>query len=118
MRFTRRVTFLEQTKDTAVQARNDFARNLSNIAHQIKTPITAMSLSVQMMAGVCAEDQGLCGGRQQKVYEKEKRYLEQNAETAFASDTFGGGTACPVPNRRRNIALAAKKRWMCIRCWF
>lgn len=71
------VTFLEQTKDTAVQARNDFARNLSNIAHQIKTPITAMSLSVQMMAGVCAEDQGLCGGRQQKVYEKEKRYLEQ-----------------------------------------
>ncbi len=75
------VTFLEQTKDTAVQARNDFARNLSNIAHQIKTPITAMSLSVQMMAGVCAEEQGLCGGQQQKVcekvYEKEKRYLEQ-----------------------------------------
>ena len=43
------VTFLYQTKDKAIQAKNDFAENLSNIAHQIKTPITAISLSVQMM---------------------------------------------------------------------
>lgn len=43
------VTFLYQTKDSAVQAKNDFAENLSNIAHQIKTPLTAISLSVQMM---------------------------------------------------------------------
>lgn len=43
------VTYLYQTKDAAVQAKNEFAENLSNIAHQIKTPITAMSLSVQMM---------------------------------------------------------------------
>lgn len=43
------VTFLYQTKDAAVQAKNDFAENLANIAHQIKTPITAISLSVQMM---------------------------------------------------------------------
>ncbi|MCI8786869.1 MAG: HAMP domain-containing histidine kinase [Eubacterium sp.] len=43
------VTSLCQTKDAAVQARNYFAENLSNIAHQIKTPITAISLSVQMM---------------------------------------------------------------------
>ena len=43
------VTFLYQTKDTAVQAKNRFADNLWNIAHQIKTPITAISLSVQMM---------------------------------------------------------------------
>ena len=41
------VTFLYQTKDAAVQAKNDFAENLSNIAHQIKTPITAISLSLQ-----------------------------------------------------------------------
>ena len=44
------VTFLYQTKETAVQARNDFAENLSNIAHQIKTPITAISLSIQTMS--------------------------------------------------------------------
>lgn len=43
------VTFLYRTKEAAVQAKNDFAQNLSNIAHQIKTPITAISLSVQMM---------------------------------------------------------------------
>ena len=43
------VTFLFQTREAAVQAKNDFAENLSNIAHQIKTPITALSLSVQMM---------------------------------------------------------------------
>jgi len=41
------VTFLYQTKDEAVQARNNFAENLSNIAHQIKTPITVISLAVQ-----------------------------------------------------------------------
>lgn len=43
------VTFLRHTKDLAVQARDDFAENLSNIAHQIKTPIAAISLSFQMM---------------------------------------------------------------------
>ncbi len=43
------VTFLYQTKDAAVTAKKDFADNLSNIAHQIKTPITAISLSVQTM---------------------------------------------------------------------
>lgn len=43
------VTSLYQTKDSAVQAKNNFAENLSNVAHQIKTPITAISLSVQRM---------------------------------------------------------------------
>ncbi len=43
------VTFLYQTKDNAIQAKNDFAENLANIAHQIKTPITAISLSVQTL---------------------------------------------------------------------
>lgn len=52
------VTFLYQTKDAAVQAKNDFAENLANIAHQIKTPLTAISLSVQTM---------------QEHYEKEKQ---------------------------------------------
>ena len=43
------VTFLYQTKDRAIQVKNDFAENLSNIAHQLKTPVTAISLSAQMM---------------------------------------------------------------------
>ena len=43
------VTELQQTKESAVKARNNFAENLYNIAHQIKTSVTSISLSVQMM---------------------------------------------------------------------
>ncbi len=43
------VTALYQTRDAAVDAKNNFADNLSNIAHQLKTPLTALSLSIQMM---------------------------------------------------------------------
>lgn len=42
------VTNLYQTREDALTARNNFAENLSNIAHQLKTPITSISLSVQM----------------------------------------------------------------------
>lgn len=44
------VTFLYQTKDTAIEAKSGFADNLTNIAHQLKTPITAISLAVQLMS--------------------------------------------------------------------
>lgn len=43
------VTTLYQTRDAAFKAKENFAENLYNIAHQIKTPITSISLSVQMM---------------------------------------------------------------------
>lgn len=43
------VTALYQTRDTALRTRDNYAENLSNIAHQIKTPITSISLSVQML---------------------------------------------------------------------
>ena len=42
------VTELYQTREEALRARNNFAENLSNIAHQLKTPITSISLTVQM----------------------------------------------------------------------
>ncbi len=42
------VTTLYQARDAALTARNNFAKNLSNIAHQLKTPITSISLTVQM----------------------------------------------------------------------
>ena len=42
------VTELYQTREEALTARNSFAENLSNIAHQLKTPITSISLTVQM----------------------------------------------------------------------
>lgn len=43
------VTALEHTRDQAVRSKADFAENLSNIAHQLKTPMTAISLSVQRL---------------------------------------------------------------------
>lgn len=43
------VTALYQTRDAALKAKENFAENLYNIAHQIKTPITSISLSVQML---------------------------------------------------------------------
>lgn len=43
------ITTLYQTRDTALSEKRNYADNLANIAHQLKTPITAISLSVQMM---------------------------------------------------------------------
>lgn len=41
------VTMLYQTRDEALVTKKHYAENLFNIAHQIKTPITAISLAVQ-----------------------------------------------------------------------
>lgn len=43
------VTVLYQSREEAQKARNNFAENLSNIAHQLKTPITSILLSLQMV---------------------------------------------------------------------
>lgn len=43
------VTFLYRTKETAIEVKNGFGDNLANIAHQLKTPITTISLAIQMM---------------------------------------------------------------------
>ena len=43
------VTIMHQTRESALEEKQNFAENLSNIAHQLKTPVTAISLSAQMM---------------------------------------------------------------------
>lgn len=53
------VTSLYQTRDAALQARADFADNLANIAHQIKTPITAASISVQLLEQSIGKQQSM-----------------------------------------------------------
>ena len=49
------VTTLSRTRETAVAARKSFADNLANIAHQLKTPITAAFLSLQLMKEEAAD---------------------------------------------------------------
>lgn len=43
------VTELYRTREAAVKAKRNYANNLYNIAHQIKTPMTSIFLSAQMM---------------------------------------------------------------------
>lgn len=43
------ITSLYQTKEAAIAAKAGYADNLANIAHQLKTPITAAFLSIQLM---------------------------------------------------------------------
>ena len=43
------IAALERTRNQAVDARKAYARNLSNIAHQIKTPLAALSLAAQRL---------------------------------------------------------------------
>lgn len=43
------VSALKRTRDDAIHAREGYARNLSNIAHQIKTPVAAISLAASRL---------------------------------------------------------------------
>lgn len=79
------VTYLYHTRETAVQARDDYAENLSNIAHQIKTPITAISLSVQMMRQEC-------GGKYPEQVEKQLSRLIHLEETLLVLSRMDAGT--------------------------
>lgn len=45
------VTELYRTREQAVAAKANYAENLANIAHQLKTPVTAAHLSLQMIVG-------------------------------------------------------------------
>ena len=76
------VTYLYQAKDKAVQARSAFAENLSNIAHQIKTPLTAISLTVQTMEK----------NRQAGQIERQLRRLTRLEESLLLLSRLDAGT--------------------------
>ncbi|MCM1268512.1 MAG: HAMP domain-containing histidine kinase [Bacteroidales bacterium] len=77
------VTFLYRTREAAVQAKNEFAENLSNIAHQIKTPITAMSLSLQTMEA---------DGEKKEQIERQLLRLTQMEEALLVLSRIDAGT--------------------------
>ncbi|MDF2510605.1 MAG: Signal transduction histidine kinase [Herbinix sp.] len=43
------VTTLYRTKENAIAVKENYAENLANIAHQMKTPLTSMSLMTQLL---------------------------------------------------------------------
>lgn len=84
------VTSLYQTRDAAVQAKNDFAENLSNIAHQIKTPITAISLSLQTLSEIGMEKE--CEKEKMEQIKKQLNRLNSLEESLLILSRLDAGT--------------------------
>ena len=50
------VTALYQVKEDALKAKENYSDNLANIAHQLKTPITAAEVSIQILKRTCFDE--------------------------------------------------------------
>lgn len=50
------VTQLRETREAALRERRALADNLADISHQLKTPITSMSLMAQLLSDNCTEE--------------------------------------------------------------
>lgn len=50
------VTALYQVKEDAIKAKENYSDNLANIAHQLKTPITAAEVSIQILKQTCFDE--------------------------------------------------------------
>lgn len=79
------VTMLYQTKESAITARKRFAENLENIAHQLKTPITAAFLSLQLMKNNTP-------GNYTKQIEKQLKQLNRLEESLLTLSKIDAGT--------------------------
>lgn len=79
------VTMLYQTKEAAITARKRFAENLENISHQLKTPITAAFLSLQLMKKTDSGDYA-------KQIEKQLKQLNRLEESLLTLSKIDAGT--------------------------
>ena len=89
------VTMLYQTRETAVAAKKNFAENLANIAHQLKTPITAAFLSLQLM------EKEIPGTYAEQVKQQLKR-LNRLEESLLMLSKIDAGT---LPLKREKVDL-------------
>ena len=89
------VTMLYQTRETAVAAKKNFAENLANIAHQLKTPITAAFLSLQLM------EKEIPGAYAEQVKQQLKR-LNRLEESLLMLSKIDAGT---LPLKREKVDL-------------
>ena len=79
------VTMLYQTREEAIAARERFAENLTNIAHQLKTPITAAFLSLQLMKKASQNEYAL-------QVEKQLERLNRLEESLLTLSKIDAGT--------------------------
>ena len=89
------VTMLYQTRETAVAAKENFAENLANIAHQLKTAITAAFLSLQLM------EKEIPGTYAEQVKQQLKR-LNRLEESLLMLSKIDAGT---LPLKREKVDL-------------
>ena len=89
------VTSLYQTREMAVAAKKNFAENLANIAHQLKTPITSAFLSLQLM------EKEVPGTYAEQVRQQLKR-LNRLEESLLMLSKIDAGT---LPLKREKIDL-------------
>ena len=89
------VTMLYQTREKAVAAKKNFAENLANIAHQLKTPITAAFLSLQLM------EKEIPGAYAEQVRQQLKR-LNRLEEALLTLSQIDAGA---LPLKREKVDL-------------
>lgn len=78
------MTNLRQTKRDAIVAKENFAHNLANITHQIKTPITSISIMNQLLEEEKKEEYIL-------QISKQTKYLKKLAETLLLLSRIDSG---------------------------
>lgn len=79
------VTMLCHTREAAITARERFAENLENIAHQLKTPITAVFLSLELMKKTIPNEYA-------KQMEKQLERLKRMEESLLMLSRIDAGT--------------------------
>ncbi len=89
------VTMLYNTREAAIAAKQRFAENLTNIAHQLKTPITAAFLSLQIMKKTASETHA-------ERIEKQLERLNRLEESLLTLSKIDAGT---LPLQRTKVDI-------------
>lgn len=94
------VTALRLAREAAVQERKNFADNLANIAHQLKTPVASLSIVAQLM-----ETDGQ-GGERAVSLRKQTARLERLIEALLTLSRIDAG-----------VLQLEKRKWIFLPCW-
>lgn len=82
------VTELRQTREQALKGRQALAGNLADIAHQLKTPITSMSLMTQLLSENCEADKA---GYIERI-DRQLAHMERLISTLLTLSQLDAGT--------------------------